>query len=428
MSTPTPLERSLLAAAERPDALLRGVLVVRWCVLAWLVVVVASGAGAGSPAPAVVALALTGGWTAWLGLVRPAYGTPVLLVDLLVCGCLLVVAALAPALATVYPVAAALTWGARRGLRGGASAGALLGAVFVTAHVVLGLVVNRIDERLLDVLGDAFSLVLAGAGVGLVSTLLQRSAGALQAAQADRARAREEAVRLVEREELARRVHDSVLQVLTLVHKRGRELADLPVVDPARVGALADLAAAQERELRDLVLRPGGFTGGVPDDGGPGGTGGKATGARSEDGPSGTVSLTAALEEAARHQPELHVQVTTVGELVLPGSVVRPLVAAVAQALGNVTRHAGTPRAWVFAEVGDGRLVLTVRDDGCGFVLDEEALRAAGRFGLLRSIRGRVEQLGGRLVVDSAPGRGTELEMRVPLTSGGAGGEHGPRD
>ena len=45
MSTPTSLERSLLASAERPDALLRGVLVVRWCVLAWLLVLVASGAG-----------------------------------------------------------------------------------------------------------------------------------------------------------------------------------------------------------------------------------------------------------------------------------------------------------------------------------------------------------------------------------------------
>ena len=111
-------------------------------------------------------------------------------------------------------------------------------------------------------LGDAFSLVLAGAGVGLVSTLLQRSAAAVQAAQADRARAREQAVRLAEREEIGRRVHDSVLQVLTLVHKRGRELAGHDVVDPARVAELADLAAAQERELRDLVLRPDGFGGG----------------------------------------------------------------------------------------------------------------------------------------------------------------------
>jgi signal transduction histidine kinase len=412
MSTPTSFERSLLASAERPDALLRGVLVVRWCVLAWLVVVVASGAGADSPALAVVALALAGGWTAWLGLTRPTYDLPVLLVDLLVCGALLVVAALAPALATVYPVAAALSWGARRGLRGGATAGAVLGAVYVSAHVVQGLVLDRVDERLLDVLGDAFSLVLAGAGVGLVSTLLQRSAAALQAAQADRVRAREEAARFAEREELGRRVHDSVLQVLALVHKRGRELAQQPVVEPRQVAELADLAAAQERELRDLVLRPDGF--------------GSGSDGAAPVGPD-EVSLTAALEEAARHQPELDVQVSTVGELVLPGDLVRPLVAAVGQALGNVARHAGTPRAWVFAEVDDGTLVLTVRDDGCGFVLDEEALRAAGRFGLLRSIRGRVEQLGGRLVVDSAPGRGTELELRVPLTAGGTDREHGGR-
>lgn len=413
MSTPTSLERSLLASAERPDALLRGVLVVRWCVLAWLVVVVASGAGGGSPVLAVVVLVLAGGWTAWLGLARPRYDLPVLLVDLLVCGALLVVAALAPSLATVYPVTAALSWGARRGLRGGATAGALLGAVYVSAHVVQGLVLDRLDERLLDVLGDAFSLVLAGAGVGLVSTLLQRSAAALQAAQADRVRAREQAARLAEREELGRQVHDSVLQVLTLVHKRGRELADSPVVDPRRVRELADLAAAQERELRDLVLRPDGFGAGRADDAAPAGP--------------DEVSLTSALAEAARQQGELTVQVSTVGELVLPGELARPLVAAVGQALGNVARHAGTPRAWVFAEVEDGLLVLTVRDDGRGFVLDEDALRAAGRFGLLRSIRGRVEQLGGRLVVDSAPGRGTELEMRVPLTAGGPDREHDRR-
>lgn len=403
MSTPTPLERSLLASAERPDALVRGVLVVRWCVLAWLLVVVATGAGAASPQAAVVALVLAGGWTGWLAAARPAYGTAVLVVDLLVCAALLMLAALAPALATVYPVAAALTWGARRGLRGGAVAGAVLGAVYVAAHVVQGLVLDRLDERLLDVLGDAFSLVLAGAGVGLVSTLLTRSATALQAAQADRVRAREQAVRLAEREELGRRVHDSVLQVLTLVHKRARELADEPAVDPARVGELADLAAAQERELRDLVLRPDGFGSGPRDDGPDG---------------ADVVSLTAALEETARQRSELDVRVTTVGELVLPGAVVRPLVAAVGQALGNVARHAGTTRAWVFAEVEGDRLLLSVRDDGRGFVLDEDALRAAGRFGLLRSIRGRVEQLGGRLVVDSAPGRGTELEMRVPLGAG----------
>jgi signal transduction histidine kinase len=416
MSTPTSLERTLLASAGRPDALLRGILVVRWCVLAWLVVVVASGAGAGSPVLAGLALVLAGGWTAWLTAVRPRYGVPVLLVDLLVCGALLVVAALAPAVATVYPVAAALSWGARRGLRGGAVAGALLGAGYVAAHVVQGLVLDRLDERLLDVLGDAFSLVLAGAGVGLVSTLLQRSASQAQAAQAERVRTREQAARLAEREELGRRVHDSVLQVLALVHKRGRELAGTAVVDPARVGELADLAAAQERELRDLLLRPDGFGGGPADPD-------RSDGTDAAD----RVSLTAALEEAARHQADLDVQVTTVGELVLPGAVVRPLAAAVGQALGNVARHAGTPRAWVFAEVEDDRLLLSVRDDGRGFTLDEEALRAAGRFGLLRSIRGRVEQLGGRLVVDSAPGRGTELEMRVPLTRGGAGREHDGR-
>ena len=261
MSSPTHAPELLLARASRPDALLDGVLVVRWCVLAWLVVlVVFPGAdaptGGAGPWLAAAALLLTGGWTLLLTLRRPAWGTATLVADAVVCALLLLVATAAPGLATVYPVAAALSWGARRGTRGGALVGAALGALFVTAHLVTGLVPGRAEPGLLEVLGNAFSLALAGAGTGLVSTLLQRSAAEVAAAQADRARAREEAARLAEREEIGRQVHDSVLQVLTLVHKRGREIAATDPVDPRAVAGLAELAAEQERSLRDLVLRP----------------------------------------------------------------------------------------------------------------------------------------------------------------------------
>lgn len=405
MSSPTqPRVRAVgvRARAAGPDALLRGILVVRWCVLAWLVVVVASGV-ARLPDPALgwVALVLTGSWTVYLTLARPVWGTRRLVADAVVCALLLVVAAVAPTLATVYPVAAALSWGARRGLRGGAGAGAGIGAVFVTAHVVQGLVLDQLDERLLDVLGDAFSLVLAGAGVGLVSMLMRRSTAELAVAQADRLRAREDAARLAEREEIGRQVHDSVLQVLALIHKRGRELAEQAEVTPAQVAALAELAAEQERALRDFILRPGGLRGTTPD-------GGPTT--------DGLADLARRLEDGARrHVSDLDVSVSAVGDLLLPAAVVSALGAAVDQALGNVVRHAGTRRAWVFAEYDDGEVAVTVRDDGCGFVFDEDALRAAGRLGLLRSIGGRVEQLGGRLQVDTAPGRGTELELRVPV-------------
>jgi signal transduction histidine kinase len=59
-------------------------------------------------------------------------------------------------------------------------------------------------------------------------------------------------------------------------------------------------------------------------------------------------------------------------------------------------------------------VTVTVRDDGVGFCFEEAKLRAAGSIGLLQSMKGRVEQLGGAMRVTSAPGAGTEVEFRLP--------------
>ena len=109
------------------------------------------------------------------------------------------------------------------------------------------------------------------------------------------------------------------------------------------------------------------------------------------------------------------VTVSAVGPLELPTAHVEELLAAVRQALDNVVRHAGARAASVFAELEGGELVVSVRDDGGGFTYDEAALRADGKIGLLKSMKGRAEQLGGTMRVDSAPGRGTEVEFRVPV-------------
>ncbi|WP_336921238.1 sensor histidine kinase [Aquipuribacter sp. SD81] len=401
MSTPTyPGLRlpDLAGAAARPGALLAGILVVRWCVCAWLVLLLVLGEGRLHVPLGVAAVVVTAGWTLLLTLRRPAWGPAWLAADLALCAGLLVVAAVAPSLATVYPVAAAVTWGAVRGARGGALAGAVLGVVYVLAHVVEGLTLAAVDESVLDVAGDAFSLVLAGTGVGLVSTLVQRSAARLRAAEVARLRATEEAARLAEREGLARAVHDSVLQSLALVHKRGRELAAEPAPAPAAVQDLADLAARQERHLRELLLR-------------------------SRQAPGAEVPLREALLDVAAGVPGLDVQVTTLLGRPLPPTVVDAVAAAVAQCLANTERHAGTPRAWVYAEDEGEELVVSVRDDGAGFVHDPARLDREGRMGLRHSVAGRVADLGGRTTVTSTPGRGTEVELRVPLPPAGPAGE-----
>ena len=65
-----------------------------------------------------------------------------------------------------------------------------------------------------------------------------------------------------------------------------------------------------------------------------------------------------------------------------------------------------------------GEVVVSIRDDGVGFDYDEETLRREGRLGVLRSMKGRIEELGGSMSVHSAPGRGTEIEFHLPVAEG----------
>jgi signal transduction histidine kinase len=81
------------------------------------------------------------------------------------------------------------------------------------------------------------------------------------------------------------------------------------------------------------------------------------------------------------------------------------------EALTNVVRHAGAGRACVRVRPADGDLLVEVRDDGRGVPGPRE-----GGVGL-GSMRERAEELGGRLEVDSGPGRGTRVLARLPLGS-----------
>ncbi|HXZ84077.1 MAG TPA: sensor histidine kinase, partial [Myxococcota bacterium] len=85
------------------------------------------------------------------------------------------------------------------------------------------------------------------------------------------------------------------------------------------------------------------------------------------------------------------------------------LFRALRELLINVARHAGTNRARVVLAGGTGEVSVTVQDQGCGF----EPHAGGGGFGL-RSLRERIELLGGRISFDSAPRRGTSVSIHVP--------------
>jgi PAS domain S-box-containing protein len=86
------------------------------------------------------------------------------------------------------------------------------------------------------------------------------------------------------------------------------------------------------------------------------------------------------------------------------------------QALANVVDHASATHAEVSIACTDEGVVLRVSDDGCGFDPDHvQVIGDIAHFGLI-AMRERVEALGGRFRVRTAPGRGTVVEARLPLT------------
>jgi signal transduction histidine kinase len=79
----------------------------------------------------------------------------------------------------------------------------------------------------------------------------------------------------------------------------------------------------------------------------------------------------------------------------------------VQEALQNVFLHSGANSAVVTVRQDDGSLFLSVEDDGCGF--DPEKTRGLGMLGMEE----RVRQLGGQFEVQSTPGKGTVLKVRL---------------
>jgi len=232
--------------------------------------------------------------------------------------------------------------------------------------------------------GTVLLLLTGGVGGYVVRLALQAEEAVARAARLEAAAA--------ERERIARGIHDSVLQVLALVSSRGAALG-------GEAAELGQLAAEQESALRALVS-------GAP-------AAGAAVAGAGDGQPGGSLDLRALLDPLGGPG----VTVSCPAEPVLVGEgTAQAMRAAAAEALGNVARHAGPgARAWVLVE-DDGRAVtVTVRDDGAGFAPGRLAqAERAGRLGVAQSIVGRLRDAGGAARIVSAPGQGTEVELRVP--------------
>ncbi len=87
------------------------------------------------------------------------------------------------------------------------------------------------------------------------------------------------------------------------------------------------------------------------------------------------------------------------------------LLRAAQEALSNVHKHARAGKVDLTLSYMDDLIVLDVQDDGAGF--GPAAPDDGGGFGL-RAMRERVEQLGGRLLVESTAGAGTTLVVELP--------------
>lgn len=91
---------------------------------------------------------------------------------------------------------------------------------------------------------------------------------------------------------------------------------------------------------------------------------------------------------------------------------------AAGAALHNVSVHCGkSAHAWVLVEEESDAVTVTIRDEGPGFPEGRLAqAREQGRLGVAQSIRGRITDLGGTVLITSSPGEGTEVELRIPRT------------
>jgi signal transduction histidine kinase len=273
---------------------------------------------------------------------------------------------------------------------------ALLFAI-VPVGVVFGLLatrrlvrrVRRLEQATVAVADGDYTVTLPVSGrdeVGRLEanfTTMTRQLGSALAAERQRATGD---ARAAERARIAREIHDAISQHLFALRMIA---AGMRRADPGNQPAQA-IERISEEALRDMQallteLRPAGLDG---------------------------AGLAPALAElCAAYHDRLGVTVdASLDDVTVPAPVEHALLRITQEAFANAVRHGNARRLTVSMTRQDGHVELAVRDTGSGF--DPAAPHAGSG---LAHIRDRVAELGGTVDIDSAPGRGAALTVRVPV-------------
>jgi signal transduction histidine kinase len=226
----------------------------------------------------------------------------------------------------------------------------------------------------------------------LIETFAAHAAVAIENAQLYE-RSRELSI-LEERNRLARELHDAVSQRLFALRLTSEAAAGLMERDPAAARAqldrLHELTGEAIDELRAVILalRPATI--------------------ESE----GLVATLAKHVDLLRRAYGCEIDLTVAGEQELPVAAATEVLRIAQEALQNALRHSGAERVAVRLDAGDGRVALSVADEGEGFDAASPALRSR-RLGLT-SMEERARALGGTLDIVSEPGEGTTVCLEIP--------------
>jgi two-component system, NarL family, sensor histidine kinase UhpB len=105
------------------------------------------------------------------------------------------------------------------------------------------------------------------------------------------------------------------------------------------------------------------------------------------------------------------------GDLDLPDPYSTAVFRVLQESLTNIARHAQATEVSVSLVRDDAGITLAIEDDGVGFAPSSQ--RKPNSFGLL-GLRERAQLLGGEISIDSAPGKGTRVRLRIPVEPAGA--------